>query len=43
MDSVLFDTLTKYATEKGQNKTVAVERILKEHFEKEGYIIEKKA
>ena len=35
MSSDIYDTLTQYADDKGQNKTVAVERILKEHLEKE--------
>ena len=43
MSSDIYDTLTQYADDKGQNKTVAVERILKEHLEKEGYKIEKKS
>lgn len=43
MSSDIYDTLTQYADDKGQNKTVAVERILKEYLEKEGYKIEKKS
>lgn len=43
MSSDIYDTLTQYADDKGQNKIVAVERILKEHLEKEGYKIEKKS
>lgn len=43
MSSDIYDTLSQYADDKGQNKTVAVERILKEHLEKEGYKIEKKS
>lgn len=43
MSSDIYDTLTQYADDKGQNKTVTVERILKEHLEKEGYKIEKKS
>lgn len=43
MSSDIYDTLTQYADDKGQNKTVAVERILKKHLEKEGYKIEKKS
>lgn len=43
MSSDIYDTLTQYADDKGKNKTVAVERILKEHLEKEGYKIEKKS
>ena len=43
MSSDIYDTLTQYADDKGQNKTVAVERIIKEHLEKEGYKIEKKS
>lgn len=43
MSSDIYDTLSQYADDKGQNKTVAVERILKEYLEKEGYKIEKKS
>lgn len=43
MSSDIYDTLTQYADDKGQNKTVTVERILKEPLEKEGYKIEKKS
>lgn len=43
MNSAIYDTLSQHADDKGQNKTVAVERILKEHLEKEGYKIEKKS
>ena len=43
MSSDIYDTLAQYADDKGQNKTVAVERILKEHLEKEGYKNEKKS
>lgn len=43
-DTKKFDVLDKFNnyTPISQNKTVAVERILKEHLEKEGYQIEKK-
>ena len=37
MNSGIYDALAQYADDKGQNKTVAVERILKEYLEKEGY------
>ena len=43
MNSGIYDALAQYADDKGQNKTVAVERILKEYLEKEGYKIEKKS
>lgn len=42
MDAAIYDTLSQYAEDKGQNKTVAVERIIKAHLEKEGYEIKKK-
>lgn len=41
MDAAIFDTFEKYAEDKGQTKTIAVERILKEHLEREGYKIQK--
>ena len=34
MNSGIYDALAQYADDKGQNKTVAVERILKEYLEK---------
>ena len=43
MNSGIYDALAQYADDKGQNKTVAVERILKEYLEKEGYKTEKKS
>ena len=36
MDRNLFERLAYYADEKGQTKTMAMERILKEHLDKEG-------
>ena len=36
MNSGIYNALAQYAVDKGQNKTVAVERILKEYLEKEG-------
>ena len=38
MDVQLYETLEKYAEVQGQTKTTAVERILREHFIKEGFI-----
>ena len=35
LDRVLFNRLNYYAEEKGQTMTLAIERILKEHFDKE--------
>lgn len=36
MDRELYNRLCIYADEKGQTKTMAIERILKEHLDKEG-------
>ena len=37
IQSDIYNTLEKYCDDKGQTKTIAIERILKEKFEKEGY------
>ena len=37
IQSEIYNTLEKYCDDKGQTKTIAIERILKEKFEKEGY------
>lgn len=36
LDRNLFNRLSLYAKQKGQTKTMAIERILKEHLDKEG-------
>lgn len=36
LDRTLFNRLSYYADEKGQTKTMAIERILKEYLDKEG-------
>ena len=36
LDRNLFNRLNYYANEKGQTKTLAIERILKEYFDKNG-------
>ena len=36
LDRNLYNRLCYYADEKGQTKTLAIERILKEYFDKEG-------
>lgn len=36
LDRNLYNRLEHYAEERGQSKTVAIERILKEHFDKCG-------
>ena len=36
LDRNLLNRLALYATQKGQTKTTAIERILKEHLDKEG-------
>ncbi len=36
LDRNLYNRLCYYAEEKGQTKTLAIERILKEHFDKSG-------
>lgn len=37
MDAKIHATLVAYADDKGQSLTTAIERILKERFDKEGY------
>ena len=39
MNSGIYNALAQYADDKGQNKTVAVERILKKHPEKEVFLL----
>lgn len=34
IDREIYERLEKYADEKGQTKTIAIERILKEHLDK---------
>ena len=36
LDRNLYNRLTRYAEEKGQTKTLAIERILKKHFDDAG-------
>lgn len=36
LDRNLYDRLTYYAEQKGQTKTLAIERILKKHFDEVG-------
>jgi hypothetical protein len=36
LDRNLFNRLSLYSAQKGQTKTMAIERILKEHLDKEG-------
>ena len=40
LDTQVYDTLCRYANDVGQTKTLAIERILKQYFEANGYDLE---